>query len=182
MMDHSDHLRDEQNGVVRHSLEALVFCAFVLWAVYSQAPRWFDLPIDQDSRLDLALGSVFVVLFWVLLGVILVSTGRFFSEQDISGSAFAPPSRDIAVKTAFLHNTLEQSVLAIGIYLVSAHWLPASELALIPAAAIRFSIGRAAFRLGSLRGARGRSFGMATTMLPTMALYGIVAVRMVAGK
>lgn len=180
-MDHPDRLRDEQGGVVRHSLAALIFCALVLWAGYSQVPGWIELPADRGSRLGLALGASFVVLLWVMLGVILVSTGRFFSEQDVAGSAFAPPSPAIAVKSAFLQNTLEQAVLAVGIYLVSAHWLPASGLALIPTAAVLFSIGRAAFLRGYLKGARGRSFGMATTMLPTMALYGFVAVTMIKG-
>lgn len=180
-MKHSNSLQEEQKGVLRHSLFAVCFCGLMLWAGYVLIPHWFDLSAARDSRMGLALSASFFVLLWVLFAVILVSTGPFFSKEDVRGSAYAPPSSAIAVKSAFLQNTLEQAVLAVGVYVVLANRLPARGLALIPTAAVLFAIGRATFLLGYVGGARGRSFGMATTMLPTLFLYFLAAVLMMSG-
>src|SRR3546814_5279956 len=50
----------------------------------------------------------------------MVSRGRFHSAIDNPGSAFAPPSPAIAVQVAFLQNTLEQAVAAVGAHLALA--------------------------------------------------------------
>src|SRR3546814_6818027 len=64
----------------------------------------------------------------------MVSRGRFHSAIDNPGSAFAPPSPAIAVQVAFLQNTLEQAVAAVGAHLALATLISGPPLALIPGA------------------------------------------------
>lgn len=170
--EHRDDLRREQRAVVRHSIGATVFCALALWIGRSHLPALWVFPTDAADRLSFAASLCFFVLLWPLAGVLLVSIGRFLSGADIRGSAYGPPSRAIAVKLAFLQNTVEQAGLAVGIYLILATRMSGADLALLATAALLFSIGRAAFLAGYATGSRGRSFGMATTMLPTLYLYG----------
>lgn len=102
----------------------------------------------------------------------MVSRGRFHSAVDNPGSAFAPPSPAIAVQVAFLQNTLEQAVAAVGAHLALATLISGQSLALIPAAVFLFAIGRITFLRGYRRGAGARAFGIVATIIPTISIYG----------
>jgi hypothetical protein len=111
------------------------------------------------------------VLVWVVAAVLMVSTIRRFSPLDIGGSAAGPPSERLAIYRAFLQNTLEQAVLATGLYLALAILLEGALLSLIVASVVLFAIGRLLFLRGYARGVRGRALGMTLTMLPTLLGY-----------
>ncbi|MBL8552229.1 MAG: MAPEG family protein [Hyphomonadaceae bacterium] len=110
---------------------------------------------------------MFIVL-WLALAVRMVSRVRFVSAEDNRGAAYAAPSAQLAVKAAFLQNTLEQSVIAIGAHLTLATLIDGSALALIVGAVVLFVIGRAAFLFGYPNGAGARAFGMVVTALPSI--------------
>ena len=165
--------RSEQRAAARGAIAALVVCAAGLALGYAVLPRWFRFPIDLPARLAFALRADLFVLLWVVLGIVLVALGRGRSAADIGGAASSPPSPAIAVRVAFLQNTLEQAVIAAGAHLALATLLEGAALALIAAAVVLFGLGRLAFLAGYARGAAGRAFGMATTFLPTGAGYAL---------
>ncbi|MCZ2996086.1 MAPEG family protein, partial [Acinetobacter baumannii] len=65
----------------------------------------------------------------------------------------------MAIRIAFLQNSLEQAVLASGAYLALITLLAGPALSLLVSAAVLFGIGRVTFFLGYQRGAPGRGFG-----------------------
>lgn len=142
-------------------------------------PRFFEFPEQMIDRIVFALRADIFVWLWVLFGVGLVSRGRRHSAADIGGALSGPPSARIAVEAAFLQNSLEQAVLAVGAHLALATLLPRDALSVIVVAVGLFGFGRAAFLLGYRKGAAGRAFGMVTTALPTLAGYGLAAVLIV---
>ena len=161
-------LRLEMRKIRRAAATAATFCVFSGLAGYWLIPRILDLPGDLAARLAFALRADLFVIFWVILGVGLVSRGRRRSEADIHGSAFGPPSPAIAVHVAFLQNTLEQTLAAIAVHLALATQLTGSWLSMIPVSVFLFCIGRITFLRGYRKGAGGRAFGMVTTVLPTI--------------
>jgi hypothetical protein len=101
-------------------------------------------------------------------------------QSDIGGSAAGPPSKRIAVQVAFLQNTLEQAVLAVGLYLALATLLAGRWLVLIPVGVFFFVVGRVRFFRGYPVGVEGRALGMTCTMLPTVVGYLVALVLLVA--
>ena len=161
----------EQRKVIWNALLAAIFCAAVLAAGYVLLPRYFSFPTDIEGALVLTIQADLFVFIWVAIGVRLVSRVRFYSAADNPGSAFAPPSPRIAVPIAFLQNTLEQAVIAVGAHLALATLLSGPALSLIPSAVLLFAIGRIAFLAGYRKGAGGRAFGIVVTVLPSIAGY-----------
>lgn len=166
----------ERRKVRTAALRSAVVCAAGLGAGQAVLPLYFRFPDAIGERLAFALQADIFVLLWVLFGVGLVSRGRRHSPADIGAAMSGPPSPRIAVEAAFLQNTLEQAVLAIGMHLALATLLPRETLALIVASVALFALGRATFLLGYRKGAGGRAFGMVTTALPTFLGYAAAVV------
>jgi uncharacterized membrane protein YecN with MAPEG domain len=148
-------------------------------------PRVFVFPEALDERLAFGAQAGLLVLVWVLAGVGMVSTTRRRSPADIGGAAAGPPSPRLAIPAAFLQNTLEQAVLAAGLYLALATLVSGAWLATIPVAVVFFAVGRVLFLRGYARGVEGRALGMTLTMVPTLLGYaaavGLVGWRIVVG-
>ncbi|ABM95314.1 MAPEG family protein [Methylibium petroleiphilum] len=152
---------------------AVLTCGIGLAAGFLLLPRFIAFPEALSDRLVFWARLQVFLLVWVALGVGGVSRGRRQSAQDIRGSAFGPPSPRLAIRIAFLQNTLEQAVLASGAYLALVTLLTGPALSLLVSAVILFGIGRAAFFLGYAKGAPGRGFGFVLTVLPTLLGYGL---------
>jgi hypothetical protein len=168
------NLHQEEQAIRRAGTLSLLLCILCFGLGYGTLPLVFDFPTLLVNRLAFALQASVFVLLWVLIGVMMVSTGRRKSIEDVGGSAAAPPSSNIAVSVAFLQNTLEQAVLAVGAYLALATLLSGPWLSLIVTAVVVFGVGRLLFLRGyrrDQRGAKGRAFGMTLTMWPTLAGY-----------
>jgi hypothetical protein len=166
-----EQLRIEQRRVIWRSVWALGFCAVLLASGYMILPRYYVFPHDLLERLVFVVRADVFVLIWVLLGVRMVSRGRFRSPADIAGSAFTRPSPRLAVRVALLQNTLEQAVVAVGCHVALATLVSGPALALIATSVVLFGIGRIAFLIGYPKGAGGRAFGMVVTSLPTFGGY-----------
>lgn len=164
-------LRAEQHKIIRRAIWAVVFCLLVLGGSYVLLPRLFEFPTGLAERIAFALQADIFVLIWIVIGVRMVSKGRFLSAADNPGSAFAPPSPAIRVQVAFLQNTLEQAVAAVGAHLALATLISGPALALIPSAILLFAVGRITFLRGYPHGAGARAFGIVTTVVPTIGLY-----------
>ncbi|MCC5988844.1 MAG: MAPEG family protein [Pararhodobacter sp.] len=152
---------------------AVTLAGFVL--AFWLLPAMADLPQATTDQLAFAALCWAVPGFVLLVAVMMVSTTRRFSPEDIGGQAAGPPSDKLAIKAAFLQNTLEQTVLAAGFYFALAAVAGGAWLALLPVSAGLFVVGRVLFYLGYRRGAQGRSLGMALTMMPAALGYPVVA-------
>jgi len=94
---------------------------------------------------------------------------RFFTPEDIHGSAVTDGTERAKLLQSLLQNTLEQCCLAIPVYAATAILVPASFLP-VPAAAIMFLVGRLSFFAGYAQGAPARAYGFALTLYPTVLL------------
>lgn len=171
----------EQRKIIRRSAAAALFCGIVLGGGYVLMPRFVTLPSDPVGCLAFALRADVFILFWIVIGGQMVASGRFRSKADNRGSAFAPPSPRIAIPVAFLQNTLEQAVMAVGAHLALATLLSGPALSLLASSVALFAVGRVTFLIGYPKGAGGRAFGMATTALPTLCAY-LLAIVLIVGR
>ncbi len=139
-------------------------------------PRYFAFPGPLADRLAFAAQANAFILLCLLVGIGLVSIGRRRSPADIGGAAAGPPSPRLAIKSAFLQNTLEQAVLTWGAFFAFAAVVDGALLALVPVSVVLFCGGRVLFYRGYPSGAGARAFGMALTLLPgTLLLVFVVA-------
>jgi hypothetical protein len=169
-----------ERGIRMASLVVLVALGIAVPLGHFLLPAFVEFPTAVSERLAFAVQNSVFVLVWVLIGVGMVSTGRRFSAADSGGSAARPPSPKIAIRVAFLQNTLEQAVLASGLYLALATLLTGAWLSLIPVAVVFFGIGRVLFLRRYHEGAAGRAWGMTLTLMPTMLGYLLAIVLVVA--
>ena len=153
---------------------AFTLLAFALGFIV--LPSVIALPESLPDRLAFALHAAAAPFAVLLVAILMVSTSRRKSLQDIHGSAYGPPSQQLAVKAAFLQNTLEQTVLLVGALLILATLLTDAYLVLLPVAAGLFVLGRIAFYLGYQKSSMYRAFGMGVSMLPAVFGYLWIAV------
>jgi uncharacterized membrane protein YecN with MAPEG domain len=173
-----DMVRAERS-IRRAGLISLSALAAVVPAAYLLLPRKFDFPTALLDRIAFAMQASVVVLLCVVVAIGIVSTLRRFSPQDIGGAAAGPPSDRVAIAVAFLQNTLEQAVIAVGLYLALATLVAGPWLSLIPVGVVFFVVGRVLFLRGYSRGVEGRALGMALTMTPTIVGYLLAVVLLV---
>ena len=134
--------------------------------VFSLGPRPLG-PLADQARPLIAAAAALGPLLALIVAVGALANYRFFSERDIDAAAGGPPSERVRRFQAVLQNTMEQAVLAIGVYGLLALLLPARQLALPLVMAGAFVVGRLAFALGYRFGGPGRAFGFGLTFYPT---------------
>jgi uncharacterized membrane protein YecN with MAPEG domain len=156
----------EDHAIRRDSMLATVVTIVAFAGAYWLLPGFVDMPTAPGDRMALAAICWAAPGFVLLVAIMMVSTARRFSPADIGGQASGPPSPRLAIKAAFLQNTLEQTVLAGAFFLALAAVAGGPWLSLLPVAALLFVVGRVLFYRGYHRGAQGRSLGMALTMMP----------------
>ena len=161
-------------GMAAAALIAIAAIAITLWQGGGAAE-----PVGE--RLAVALRLDLFVIVWLLASIGNVARLRFFSAQDIAGSANTTASQTVRQGNAILQNTLEQVVLAVAVHLALAATLPRPEL-LITTLVVLFGVGRLFFWLGYARGAAGRAFGFALTFYPTAFALIICAVLILTGR
>ncbi len=164
----------EERAIRMGSMIATLATLIGFIAAFSIAPSFANLPVELPERLAFAALCWAVPGFILLVAIMMVSTARRFSAEDIGGQAAGPPSDRLAIKVAFLQNTLEQTVLAAGFYFALAAVAGGAWMALLPIAALLFAVGRILFYRGYPRGAQGRALGMALTMMPSALGYPLV--------
>ena len=150
---------------------APAFLAVIL--VWRYAPVLFAgarLPSD-DAAARLAFATHWLIAPGLTLLVGVVGTGRRgFIDGAIEGTR-TPAHHGLEINLRYNQNTLEQTVLAAIAWLGLALALPDQRLALIPAMASLFVLGRLTFWIGYRINPLGRAFGMVLTILPTLIAY-----------
>lgn len=174
-------LEAEQRQIRKQSLQAFLLCASILVACVLFLPKLVSFPAETGARLAFGIQTSFVHFTIVLFAVRLVSSGRYRSAADIGGAAKGAPSPELAVKVAFLQNTLEQAFLGVGAHLLLASVADGRWLALLVGSAALFAIGRVSFYRCYPNGAGARAFGMATTALASLSCY-LVAGALLIGR
>lgn len=113
----------EQVGILRGSALALAFALAAVGAGYAWlSARWFGLSdaMTMADQIAFALKADLLLFVWLAWCVRAVSERRFRSAIDRKGSACGRPSEAIAIPSAVLQNSLEQTVLAFGAHLILA--------------------------------------------------------------
>ena len=165
----------KQRAVVRSaSLAAVIVAATVAAALLIPSSA---LPVNEPAaRLVWLLPWTLLPLLALMVSVARLANHRFSTAEDIDGAGLTVGTQRVQILRAILQNTLEQTVLALGAYLIAAVVLPHGWLRLLPAAATLFALGRLSFTLGYGRGAAGRGLGFGLTAYPTFALLITLAV------
>jgi len=164
----------EERAIRRDTSLAAIVTLVAFAGAYYTIPMLVDLPKAQADRLAFAAVAWGAPCFVLLVAIMMVSTARRFSREDIGGQAAGPPSDKLAIKAAFLQNTLEQTVVAGGFYLALSAVAGGAWLALVPASVVLFLAGRVLFYVRYHLGAQGRALGMALTMMPSVLGYPLV--------
>ena len=150
------------------------------WLVWRGSPQLFGsvaLPADGAAdRLAFAALWLLVPGLTLLAGVTLMASRRFLSAA-IDGTR-TPANRSLEINLRYNLNTLEQTALAAIAWTGLALTLPHARLYLIPALALLFGVGRAAFWIGYLIHPMGRAFGMVLTALPNLIALVSLALRL----
>jgi hypothetical protein len=171
-----------QKGVARGMASAIAFAIGVFAIAYVlQWPNFSSQP-SVVVRLKLATLAALAPAAVLLLCIARLAKHRFWTPQDIHGSALTEGTERARLLQALLQNTLEQAVLAIPVYLAAALVFPARLLPLVAAAAVLFVIGRIQFFRGYASGASSRAAGFGLTFYPSVALLiSVVAVAVLQG-
>jgi len=162
-------LNSKQRAVIKRAPLALALVVAAVLASSLIPPPW--LPVDLPAaRMAWALPWALLPLAALMVSIMRVGNHRFSKPEDIDGSGLTVGTQKILILRAILQNTLEQAVLAVGVYLIGSVVLPHGWLRVIPAAALLFVIGRTLFAIGYAGGAGGRALGFGLTAYPTFAL------------
>lgn len=159
-----------QQGVVRGMALALItaITAYVIAATYG--PKMWAVEVDLEARTTIAAWSILGPSAMLFVCIARLANHRFFTPEDIDGSALTAGTERARLLQALLQNTLEQACLAVPVYIATSVIAPGFLLALVPTAAVMFLVGRVAFFTGYINGAPGRAFGFALTFYPTLLL------------
>ena len=164
-----------QHGVARGMGLAMLtaIAAFVFSATY--IPGVWAMGSDLTSRVTLASWALLLPAFTLFVCIARLAKHRFFTPEDIHGSALTDGTDKAKLLQSLLQNTLEQSCLALPIYIATSIIAPAALLPVVPAAAVMFLVGRSFFFAGYVNGAASRAYGFALTFYPTVLLILLLA-------
>lgn len=125
----------------------------------------------------MALESCLLPVLFLTASIARLAKHRFFTPEDIDGGAgLSEDTTQAKLLQTLLQNTLEQTVLAVPIYLAWACVAPSTWLSVVPIAAILFAVGRLLFFMGFSKGAPSRALGFALTFYPTLVMLACLIV------
>ena len=186
--DGSSSYRQKQVGVAKGMAAAattvvLGYTATIIWTK-EQTGKPSEYGI---APMKYAMQALFGPAVCLLLSIGRIASHRFFSSEDIDGSGLTTGTPKVKLLNALLQNTLEQTALAVPVYLASGVTLEDTPLALLPVtASLCFVIGRLFFVKGYRSGAPARAYGFAMTFYSTASLcflnLGTIAWKLAGGK
>jgi hypothetical protein len=165
-------MTNKQKGVLRGVVAGLAITLVVLGLAVAGVLT----PLMPGTRPPLAFALTWdtLVLACLAVNIGVLARHRFFTADDIDGGGLTPGTETAHLLQSMLQNTLEQSVLALGVHAIWAVVMPQAWQAAVPAAVMLFVIGRALFWRGYTRGAPGRALGFALTFYPQVVMLVVV--------
>ncbi|GEA52260.1 hypothetical protein VIN01S_30640 [Vibrio inusitatus NBRC 102082] len=164
-------LSTKQQGVLKGMVAAMVIAIIVIAGAIYFNPLGNEPSSSLTARVR-ALGlSLMLPSFCVMIFIGALAKHRFFSPEDIDGSGLTSGTKDAILLQSILQNTLEQCVLAFGIYTAWCLLMPIEWLSASIACSLLFAVGRIAFKFGYAKGAPSRAFGFAVTFYSSVVLY-----------
>jgi hypothetical protein len=169
-------LSDKQLGVLKGM--ALAMTASVLTIIFGifLDPFSYTLVENTQGRMDVLGLSIILPTLFLVVSIGRLARFRFFSPDDIDGSALTKASGNAALLQSLLQNTLEQCIIAVFVYTAWCFLMPVYWLSAIPLCSVLFALGRILFFKGYKNGAASRAFGFALTFYPTIVLFLILIV------
>lgn len=124
-----------------------------------------------SDRLSILGLSLILPILLLIASIGRLAKYRFFSPEDIDGSGLTSATNTALILQSLLQNTLEQLVIAIGVYSAWCILMPSVWLSAVPLCSVLFVIGRILFFKGYNQGAAARAFGFALTFYSTIIMF-----------
>lgn len=163
-------LTDKQSGVLKRMMIGLLIALAIVIGSGVWNPLGFPAGMSPVDRLAVAAQCALVPGLFMIIAVARMARQRFFSPEDIDGGVTATDTPRAQLLQTLLQNTLEQTLIALLVYLGWALTMPATWLSVVPVAALAFAIGRILFFLGYEEGAPSRALGFAMTFYPSVVM------------
>tara|TARA_B110000908_G_scaffold121384_1_gene142275 strand:+ start:338 stop:883 length:546 start_codon:yes stop_codon:yes gene_type:complete len=160
-------LTKNQYGVLKSVMFGLL-CSFslVIFGAWHNPFSFYEL--NEVDRLKIALTFSLLPALFLIISVGRLAKYRFFSATDIDGAGLTKATNKAKILQSLIQNTLEQTVIAVIVYLSWALLMPLTWLSVVPLAALSFSMGRILFFMGYEKGATSRAIGFTMTFYPTV--------------
>lgn len=169
-------LSDKQLGVIKGMALAMAVSIFTI-ALSLYFEPFANYFVDNDQgRIEVLGLSIILPTLLLVVSIGRLAKFRFFSPDDIDGSALTSGSEDAVLLQSLLQNTLEQLVIAIAVYSAWCILMPVSWLSAVPVCSLLFALGRILFFSGYKKGAASRAFGFALTFYSTVLLLLILII------
>ena len=165
-------MTDKQAGVLKGVVAGLAITLVMLGLAIAGLLS----PLMPGTRPPLAHALKWdtLVLACLAINIGLLARHRFFTPDDIDGGGLTPGTAPAHLLQSTLQNTLEQSVLALGVHAIWASVMPQAWQAAVPAAVMLFVIGRVLFWRGYASGAAARALGFAMTFYPQVVMLVVI--------
>lgn len=161
-------LIEAQRHVLRGMLAALFIAVIGMVLVINLQPGFLLPDGPFPDTVTAAMKWALLIIVCLAGNIAILARHRFFTVEDIDGGGLSSGTQKARIFQATLQNTLEQTVLALSVYLIWAAVMPWKWQGVIAVAAILFLIGRLLFWKGYAAGAGARAFGFALTFYPTI--------------
>ena len=164
-------LADKQAGVLRGmGLGLMISILMILYGILCNPwsfPDWQAM----DGKLVVLGWSLLIPCLFLIGSIARIAKHRFFSSVDIDSSAATSSSLKLVCLQSILQNTLEQTVLAMVVYLLWILMTPSAWLSALPLSACCFLAGRILFVGGYRKGAVSRTLGFSLTFYPLVLMF-----------
>ena len=166
----------KQVGVLKGMAAAMGLAVVVIAMGMMFDPFSYAQSEDLGSKFTVLGRSLILPVVFLIASIGRLAKFRFFSPEDIDGSALSNTSHEASVLQSLLQNTLEQLLMTAMVYSIWAFTMPTVWLSVLPLCSLLFAIGRIAFFKGYAKGAPARAFGFALTFYPSVLLMVIVVI------
>ncbi|MEZ9336416.1 MAPEG family protein [Vibrio splendidus] len=164
-------LTSKQVGVFKGMALAMFTAILVILAAIILDPFNYGQVSLLEGRATVLGLSLILPTMMLIVSIGRLAKFRFFSQDDIDGSGLTSGTRQAIILQSMLQNTLEQLVIAFGVYTAWCLLMPSAWLSAVPACSVLFFIGRIFFFKGYSHGAPARAFGFATTFYSTAVMF-----------
>ncbi|MEZ9078120.1 MAPEG family protein [Vibrio cyclitrophicus] len=173
-------LTSKQVGVFKGMALAMLTAIVAIWAAIVLDPFNYAQASMLEDRVTVLGLSLILPTLMLIVSIGCLAKYRFFSPEDIDGSGLTSGTKRAIILQSMLQNTLEQVVIAVGVYTAWCLLMPSAWLSAGLVCSVLFFMGRIFFFKGYSHGAPARAFGFALTFDSTVVLCLVLVVTQVA--